>query len=744
MKKVFFLLSLFLTTQVAFSQILEPVKWKFSMEVVEEGVVDIVATASIAEGWKTYGTTIPAGGPEKTSFGVNIDETPGVEMIGDVVEVTPSEEGYDAMFDMTINYFKKKAVIKQRFKLPEGQTLIAGYVEFMCCDDGNCIPPDQVPFSFDVTKGEALAVKEEVVTGENLPVWHGETAKETVIVFASEKDDTEGASLWGTFLLAFLGGFAALLTPCVFPMIPFTVSFFTKQSSDRKQGIKNGILYGICIVIIYVLLGTGVVSIFGPSSLNALSTNEWMNIFFFILLVVFGASFLGAFEIMLPSSWTNASSKGESKGGIVGIFFMAFTLALVSFSCTGPIVGALLVAAASTGDFIAPAIGMFGFGLALALPFALFAAFPSWLNSLPKSGGWMNSVKVVLGFIELALALKFLSIADMVLELHLLEREIFIAFWIVIAILLGLYLLGRLRMPHDSPNRKVNIFGGALGVLFLAFGIYMIPALWGGEATLISGFPPPVNYSESPFGLAANNISISVVGMVVLGVFLLTLLLASLYMLHFIGEKKHKESPLNIAGVFGAIICLSVFVYTLPAFSGAPIRYVSWAIPGFVVEEANKPELADEHMYHGPQGIPAFKDYTHALAYAKKVDKPILLDFTGVGCVNCREVEENVWSDPEVNRILSQEFILLCLYVDYKEALPKGKEYVSPTSKKKVSTVGNLWSDFQATRFKANTQPYYVLIDSDRNSFGTVKTYDTNVDSYKQWLLEGLKAYKNR
>ncbi len=740
MKKTTIILSLLCLFQLGFAQIHEPVKWKFSMENVEKGVVDIIATATVETGWKTYGTSIPEGGPVKTSFGVL---TEGAEMVGSVVELTPSKAGFDEIFEMDINYFKGEIKLKQRFKLPENEEVISGYIEFMACDNKQCLPPTEVEFSFNINEGAAVAIQQEEVSTEGLPIWHS-APKETNVVFASEEDDTQGASLWGTFLLAFLGGFAALLTPCVFPMIPFTVSFFTKQSANRSQGIKNGILYGISIVFIYVILGTGIVAIFGAGSLNALSTNFWMNIFFFLLLIVFGASFLGGFEIMLPSSWTNASSQGENKGGIIGIFFMAFTLALVSFSCTGPIVGALLVAAASTGSVVAPAIGMFGFGLALALPFALFAAFPGWLNSLPKSGGWMNSVKVVLGFIELALAFKFLSIADMVLDLHILERELFIASWVVITALLALYLFGLLRMPHDSPNAKPGILSISLGVLFFAFAAYMVPALWGSSAHLISGFPPPVNYSESPFGFDAHSIQMSTVSMVVIVVILAVLLLASLRLLHFIGGKAVKSRPISIKGVFGSIIMLTFFFYMLPVFSGAPIRLVSWAVPGFEIKDSDKSSFADEHMHDGPQGIPSFYEYEHALAYAKKVNKPLLLDFTGVGCVNCRKVEETVWSDSEIKRILSEDYILVSMYVDKKHELPQDRQYVSPTGKKKVKTVGALWTDFQATRFKANAQPYYVMVDYDRNYFGTVKTMDSDVERYKKWLLDGLELYKNR
>lgn len=472
--------------------------------------------------------------------------------------------------------------------------------------------------------------------------------------------------------MAFFAGFAALLTPCVFPMIPMTVSFFTKQSKTKAAGIKNAVLYGISIIVIYIILGVAVSGIFGANALNALSTNPWFNIFFFVLLVIFAISFFGAFEIILPSSWVNMADRKSDKGGIIGIFFMAFTLALVSFSCTGPIVGALLVQAAGEGG-MAPVIGMLGFSSALALPFAFFAAFPGYLNSLPKSGGWLNSVKVVLGFLELAFAFKFLSIADMVLDLHLLEREVFIAIWIAISGGLGFYLLGKIRLPHDSPMDHTPVSRFVLGLLVLAFTIYMIPGLWGAPVNLISGFPPPKDYSESPYGVG------------------------------------------NTAAV----------------------------LAGGNNSHINNNDLP-EGMHPGPQNIPAFEDYEQALVYAKKVNKPLLLDFTGKGCTNCRKMEDKVWSNETVKGMLANDYVLVSLYVDLRTKLPEEEVFISPKTGKKIRTIGNKWADFQLTRFNQQGQPYYVLIDTEENTLNQPKAYDPDVDGYIDWLNEGIEKFKNK
>ena len=446
-------------------------------------------------------------------------------------------------------------------------------------------------------------------------------------------------------------------------MIPMTVSFFTKQSKTKAAGIRNAFFYGISIIVIYVILGSLVTAIFGADSLNALSTNVWFNIIFFVLLVVFASSFLGAFEIMLPNSWANKVDQQADRGGIVGILFMALALAIVSFSCTGPIVGTLLVEAASKGG-IAPIVGMLGFSSALALPFMLFAMFPGWLNTLPKSGGWLNTVKVFLGFLELALAFKFLSNADLVLQTHLLEREVFLAIWIAIFGIMALYLFGKITLPHDSPLPYISVGRLYLGILVLTFTVYLIPGLWGAPLKLISGFPPPSNYSESPFG-------------------------------------------------FGAV-------------------------SGMTSGEGVLPEGAKLAAH----GIVAFEDYDKGLAYAKEVNKPVLLDFTGYACVNCRKMEDYVWSDERVLSILKEEVVLISLYVDYKKELPKEEQKVSETTGKMIKTIGNKWSDLQIRKYKANAQPYYVLMGLDEENLNDPVGYTPDIEEYQQWLTSGIANFK--
>ena len=465
--------------------------------------------------------------------------------------------------------------------------------------------------------------------------------------------------------MSFFAGFAALLTPCVFPMIPMTVSFFTKQSKTRAIGIRNAILYGASIVILYVFLGTVVTYFFGADSLNALSTNVWFNLIFFLLLIIFAVSFLGAFEITLPSSWGTKVDSQADRGGLIGIFFMALALAIVSFSCTGPIVGTALVAAAAQGG-TAPIISMLGFSLAIALPFSLFAAFPGWMNSLPKSGGWLNTVKVFLGFLELALAFKFLSNADLVLQGHWLEREVFIAIWITIFGALALYLFGKIKLPHDSDLAHISVGRLSLGLVVMAFTIYMIPGLWGAPLKLISGFPPPMHYSESSYGVG--------------------------------------YTKLNEAGMGSQV-----------------------AIP--------------EGAHLGPHDIISFLDYEEGMAYAKKVNKPVMIDFTGHACVNCRKMEERVWSDSRVLQVLKNDIVLISLYVDDKRALPLEEQYTSSINGKKVKTIGKKWSEFQIEKYKANAQPYYVLLDHDGENLNAYSAYNPDIETYLSWLQEGIANF---
>jgi thiol:disulfide interchange protein DsbD len=667
-KRILILLLLF--SAFAEAQIYNPVTWTTQTEKVSESDFDLVITAKIDSGWHLYSQNVPDGGPIPTT--ISFTEKPDAyQLIGDPQEDEGHEE-YDNVFEMDIKYFENTAVFKQRIRvLTEEKLILEGVVEFMVCDDANCLPPTEVDVSFEV-KGEAAekeigATASPVLqsTASDILAQDDSTPEEKGPVGISQQKQ-KSKSLWTLFIISFFAGFAALLTPCVFPMIPMTVSFFTKQSKNKAVGIRNAVLFGVSIVLLYVLLGTVVTSLFGADSLNALSTNVWFNLVFFALLVVFAVSFLGAFEITLPSSWGTKVDSQADRGGFVGIFFMALALAIVSFSCTGPIVGTALVAAAAQGG-IAPVVSMLGFSLAIALPFSIFAAFPGWLNSLPKSGGWLNTVKVFLGFLELALAFKFLSNADLVLQAHLLEREVFIAIWIAVFGALALYLFGKLKLPHDSELDHISVGRLSLGLLVAAFTIYMVPGLWGAPLKLISGFPPPMQYSESSYG---------------------------------VGYTKLSDSR----GTAETVI----------------------------------PDGA--HL--GPHDIIAFLDYETGMDYAKKVNKPVMLDFTGHACVNCRKMEERVWSDPRILPILKNEVVLISLYVDDKRKLPENEQYTSEINGKKVMTIGKKWSEFQIEKYEANAQPYYVLLDHDGNNLNPYSAYNPDADEYLAWLKEGIANFK--
>ena len=631
-----FLIALFIAAP-SFGQIQDPVKWSFEIEVVDENKVDLIIRADIDEGWHLYSQDA-GDGPIPTSF--TFFENENFKTKGKVKEGTSHEE-YDQNFESILRYFDTEAIFTQRIKLlTEESTLLKGELQFMVCNDAMCLPPEWVDIKIVLPAAKKISLGTQA--------------------------SNEG--IWGIFFIAFLSGFVALLTPCVFPMIPMTVSFFTKQSKNKADGIKNAIIYGLSIIGIYVILGVAVSAIFGADTLNNMATNVYFNIAFFFLLIIFAASFLGAFEITMPNSWINRADSASDRGGLLGIFFMAFTLALVSFSCTGPIVGTLLVEAASGGSYIGPIVGMFGFSLAIALPFAFFAAFPGWLNSLPKSGGWLNSVKVVLGFLELALAFKFLSNADLVLQSHLLEREAFIAIWIIIFTLLTLYLLGKLKLSHDSNIPHVSVGRLFMAIVTGAFTVYMIPGLWGAPLKLINAFPPPMHYSESPYGVGNTKAGAAV--------------------------SDHSE---------------------------------------------------DDGHHLGPQGIMVFHDYETGLEYARKVGKPVMLDFTGWACVNCRKMEEQVWSDLAVKKILSEDMVLISLYVDERTKLPETDQYETTIAgkTKKVRTVGDKWMVMQAEKYKINSQPYYIFLDHDENSLIEAANYQDygSVKVFKDWLDRGLLEF---
>ncbi|MGC1471759.1 MAG: protein-disulfide reductase DsbD domain-containing protein [Psychroserpens sp.] len=630
------------------STIFEPVTWESSVEKISDTDYVLVSKAKIDQGWHLYSQNVPDDGPIPTTFDYNLPQ--GVVLIGK----TSEEKGTtidDKIFEMKVKYFEESAQFRQTIKVSNTDiTMVNAEVGFMACDDEKCLAPTYLDLTFDLFNSVAV--------------------KEDNSVSSSFEDDSNNKSLWSIFIIAFFSGFAALLTPCVFPMIPMTVSFFTKQSKSKAAGIRNAIIYGLSIIVIYVLLGVVVSLIFGPAALNALSTNVWFNLAFFVLLMVFAISFLGAFEIMLPNSWANKVDSQADRGGLIGIFFMALALAIVSFSCTGPIVGTLLVEAAAGGSQVGPIVGMLGFSLAIALPFALFAAFPGWMNSLPKSGGWLNTVKVVLGFLELALAFKFLSNADLVSQWHILEREVFIAIWIAIFGALSLYLFGKLQLPHDSPLKHISVGRLLLGLLTLSFTVYMIPGLWGAPLNLISAFPPPLDYSESPYG---------------------------------VGNSK---------------------------------------TGGGIMSNANNDIPEGAHLL-APHDILAFNDYDKGLAYAKKVNKPVMIDFTGWACVNCRKMEQQVWVQPKILEKLKNDVVLISLYVDDKRKLSDNEITDSKLKPgKKLKYIGQKWSELQTIKYKTNTQPFYVLMNHDETSLNEPVAYTPNADDYYDWLQEGIENFK--
>ena len=661
MNKIVLTLLLFLAFANGNSQIVKPVKWTSKVEKISDTEFNLVMEGKIDDEWHVYSQFTPADGPLPAEFKFE-DAKGNYELVGKTKE-SPYKKQYNDVFEVDEYYFEHKVIFTQKVKILNAKlTSIKAKIDYQVCKQA-CIN-DKMQFTFAIPAPQNAAqtvtdIDTTAVTQTPIDTTAIKTEVKTAVETPKEEEDK---GLLTIFFLAFLGGLAALLTPCVFPMIPMTVSFFTKQSKNPGQGKRNAIFYGISIIAIYVVLGLAITGIFGADALNALSTNPWFNVFFFLLLAVFAASFLGAFEIMLPNSWANKVDKQADRGGIVGILFMALALAIVSFSCTGPIVGTLLVESASKGG-IAPIIGMLGFSTALALPFMLFAMFPSWLHSLPKSGGWLNTVKVSLGFLELALAFKFLSNADLVLQLHLLEREVFLAVWIAIFGAWALYLLGKITTPHDSPLTHISVGRLSLGLLVLAFTIYMIPGLFGAPLKLISAFPPPQTYSESPTGFFGNNTVSS-----------------------------NEDLP-----------------------NGAEV---------------------------GPHGLTVFTDYDKGMAYAKTVSKPIMLDFTGYACVNCRKMENNVWSDEKVLKVLKNDVVLISLYVDDKRPLPKNEQTVSKITGNEITSIGDKWTEFIITRYQTNTQPFYVLIDLKEQKLNAPISYTPNIDDYLAWLSNGISKFK--
>jgi thiol:disulfide interchange protein len=688
MRKLTSLFSIFVLSLVIISvsyvnaQILEPVSWSFSKEKLSGNQYELKISATIDPGWSIYGTDLPGGGPIPTS--IEFEKNDGYRMIGTLNYPQPKIK-YDPNFEMELSMFDRRVDFIQVVEIiSESSVIISGEVGWMSCDDQRCLPPDYIEFSFDIpgiSRAEASAQPISEIdlqkVAEEAAVDSEEVADETTDdilavrqVYITEEEEQSGFG-WD-FLKGFLGGLLALLTPCVFPMIPLTVSFFLRNAGNRARAFRDAMMYGFTIIFSYVVLGLAISMIFGADTLNALATSPGFNIFFFALLVFFAASFFGAFELTMPASWSNAlDSKADKTGGLIGVILMGLTFVLVSFSCTGPIVGTLLVEAATGGNVFSPAIGMLGFSLALAIPFSLLSLFPTALKSLPKSGGWMNAVKVVLGFVVLAFSLKFLATADAVGQWGILDREVFIVLWIAIFLLMGLYLIGKIRFAHDSDLKYLSVPRLILAIFSFAFVFYLLPGLWGAPLRAVSSFlPSPVTQD---FDLSR-----------------------------------------------------------LSAAPAATSSTTSGIYTGTSVKE-------------GPHGLLAFTDYEEGLAAARNAGKPIFLDFTGLGCANCRKMEANVWSDPRVLHHLRNDFVKISLFVDDRTRLPHNKQFTSSAlgRERNISTVGQKWSVFQAERFGANTQPYYVILDHDENMLAPAHGYDTSIPGYLEFLEYGLSRFGN-
>lgn len=685
MKKTILSLLLSFISLTLFAQIQNPVKWTYSVENNGKEEATLVIKASIDKGWHLYSQFIGEGGPVPTSF--RFDKSNNYSLVDKVTEIPKAKPIFDEIFGMQVAWFEKTATFKQKIKVTSNKDFkLSGALEFMVCDDKQCLPPEEVEFTFElkgvVNTSEISKTETKTVDTSNTSLTSAENIDTTTKVADTSatsgtmlsklpEEKKEADSIWFIFIQGFLFGFVALLMPCIFPMIPLTVSFFTKQSKTRAIGIRNALLYGLSIVVIYVGLGLGITVLLGASALNELSSDAVFNLIFFAVLVVFAASFFGAFEITLPSSWSTKADQKADKGGLVGIFFMAVVLAIASFSCTGPLIGTLLVDAANKGEYMGPFMGMLGFSLSLALPFTLFAIFPSWLNSMPKSGGWLNSVKVVLGFVELAFALKFLSNADMAYHWGILDREVFIVLWVVIFALLGMYLLGKLKFNHDSDVKHVSVTRLFLAILSLSFAVYLVPGLWGAPLKAVSGFLP--HQGTQDFDLYSSQFA---------------------------------------------------------ATSG---------VSSSTTHTANK-KYADR--LHAPLGIDAFFDYDEGMAYAKQVGKPVFLDFTGHSCTNCRKMENAVWPDAEVLNRLKNDFVVISLYVDDRTELPEDQKYVSKYTGKKVKTLGNRNVDLQVSKFNSNAQPLYVVTDAEGNPLNKPYGYNEDIAAYIKFLDEGKTKFE--
>jgi len=655
MRKIFSIILFSLFTLLVHAQIYAPVDWKFSVENIKDEEATLVISASIDEGWHIYSQFIEAGGPVPTSF--KFDNSSSFSLIEDVQEFPEAVSAFDPNFKMQISWHKEKVEFKQKIALHDSSFTVTGSLEYMVCNDMNCLPPEEVEFSIPISSnGE---------TGTKMAV-----EKENKAIVKAEGDNHFGTddafadkSLWGIFLAGLIGGFAAFLMPCIYPMVPLTTSFFTKQSGGRMKGIRRALIYGLSIIVIYVALGMLITLVFGASALNEAASSAWFNLVFFAIIIVFAVSFLGAFEITLPSRFVNKMDSKSDKGGLIGIFFMAFTLSLVSFSCTGPIIGYLLVEAVAKGSMLGPAIGMLGFSVALAVPFIIFAIFPAFLKEMPKSGGWLNTVKVSLGFLELALAFKFLSNVDLAYHWGILDREVFLAIWIVLFAVFGLYLLGKIRLSIFDEVSVISLPRLFIAILVFSFTVYMVPGMWGAPLKGISAWLPP--HTTQDFDL--NKISFNT------------------------GTKASSD--------------------------GGTTKTKKYA-----------------GVFEAPHGIDAFFDYEEGLAYAKEVNKPVLIDFTGWSCVNCRKMEASVWSDPQVLKRLKEDYVVVSLYVDDRTKLKSNETYVSAFSGKNIKTVGQKWSDLQSATFGTNSQPFYVIVDAEGSRLAPPHAFDLSIQKYLDFL----------
>ena len=723
MRKILILVAL-LSFTFGFSQMEEPVKLTTNVEKVNDSVYNLVFKAQIEKGWHLYSQYSPEGG--SLPIEITSEQADKDFKFNGKAEESPTEKKFNEVFGVDEIFFSNQAMLKQSITLLDKnvQNLTINFYGQACLE--SCIQVEK-EFTFDLSK--ATTTIEPMLTAEP------EKTAET-------NNTEERKGLWAIFFLSFLGGLAALLTPCVFPMIPMTVSYFLKQSKNKAKGISNAVFYGLSIVVIYVLIGSLVTAFFGADAMNEFSTGALFNLLFFVILLVFAFSFLGAFEIILPSSWGTKVDAGiDKKGGYVGIFLMALALAIVSFSCTLPIVGTALAASASSGG-VAPIISMLGFSIALALPFTLFALFPGWLNSLPKSGGWLNTVKVFLGFLELAFAFKFLSNADLVYDMYWFERELFLVIWIAIAITTALYLFGYIKLPHDDEKPQISIGRKLLGIALIVVSAYLIPGLWGAPLHWISGFPPPLKYAESPYGLDASAFFESeLLGRNLLILFLLIgLTVALFYVLKFHKLIKGLNNRLTVSRLVLGLFVLSFIFYLIPGLWGAPVEKVSYLIP--MNKKLQQPEIeVPEGAHLGPHDIISFEDYDKGLEYARKMNKPLMIDFTGKACVNCRKMEDYVWSDPKVMKVMKNDLVLVSLYVDFKKELPVNEQYVSKETGKKIRTIGNKWSEFQTVKYHTNTQPYYVLLNNREEMLNTPYAYNSDVEAFYNWLKEGISKY---